>query len=112
MANIKWANYSWRTREKWGVYHPNKTYCYYDKTAVDINDKDELILKTQYNPKKFEKPDIEIPIGVGLVSCKEEFGYGYFELEAKLPTGKNLWPAFWMSPFETWPPDRDWETRY
>ena len=71
MANIKWANYSWLPREKWGVYHPNKTYCYYDRTAIDINDKDELILKTQYNPKKFKKPDIEIPIGVGLVSCKE-----------------------------------------
>ncbi len=107
MANIKWANYNWLPREKWGVYHPNKTYCYYDRTAIDINDKDELILKTQYNPKKFKNPDIEIPIGVGLVSCKEKFGYGYFELEAKLPTGKNLWPAFWMSPDQSWPPEID-----
>ena len=74
MANIKWANYSWMPKEKWGVYHPNKTYCYYDETAIDINDKDELILKTQYNPKTFkgktlhynsELKELEIPIGVG-----------------------------------------------
>ena len=56
MANIKWANYSWLPREKWGVYHPNKTYCYYDRTAIDINDKDELskdFMKRLDNKKTF-----------------------------------------------------------
>ena len=107
MSNIKWSGYEWLPKEKWGTYHPNKTYCYYDRTAIDINDKDELILKTQHNPKKYKNPDIEIPIGVGLVSCTERFEYGYFEIEAKLPTGKNLWPAFWMSPDQSWPPEID-----
>ena len=116
MNKIKWSGYEWLPREIWGQYHPDKAYCYYDKTAIDINDKDELILKTQYNPKIFKGKslhynskltELEIPIGVGLVSCKEKFGYGYFEIEAKLPTGKNLWPAFWMSPNNSWPPEID-----
>ena len=113
---MKWQGYEWLTREVWGSYHPNKPYCYYDSTAVEVNEKEELILKTHRNPKTFKGKDLhynsdvselEIPIGVGLVSCKEKFKYGYFELEAKLPTGKNLWPAFWMSPFESWPPEID-----
>lgn len=116
MAHIQWGGYKWRPREKWGTYHPDKTYCYYDKSAIEINEKDEMILKTQMNPKTFkgkalhynsELTELEIPIGVGLVSSVDGFGYGYFEIEAKLPTGKNLWPAFWMSPFESWPPEID-----
>jgi beta-glucanase (GH16 family) len=27
---------------------------------------------------------------------KKEFKYGYIEAKAKLPTGKGIWPAFWM----------------
>ena len=43
MAHIQWGGYEWRPREKWGVYHPEKTYCYYDRTAIEINEKDEMI---------------------------------------------------------------------
>jgi beta-glucanase (GH16 family) len=43
----------------------------------------------------------------GLVSCVTEFGPGTFEIKARLPHGKNLWPAFWMWSWDSWPPEID-----
>lgn len=42
----------------------------------------------------------------GKITTKFSFSqlFGYFEIEAKLPAGKGMWPAFWLMPVEgTWP---------
>ena len=49
---IKWSGYNWITQERWGDIHPDKTYNWYDPSAVEIKD-ENLILKTHYNPKEF-----------------------------------------------------------
>lgn len=105
---ITWSGYDWLTQERWGDMHPDKTYNWYDPSAVEIRN-DDLILKTHYNPKEFTVNDKKITsnYGVGLISNTTKFDYGYFEIEAKLPTGKNLWPAFWMWSFDSWPPEID-----
>ena len=41
------------------------------------------------------------------MSCTNKFKHGTFEIEAKLPNGLNLWPAFWMWSWDTWPPEID-----
>lgn len=105
MSEINWCGYDWLTNERWGQVHPNKTLSWSDPSAVEINKDGYLVLKTHKNRKIFG--DVISEIGIGLVSNKTEFDYGYFEIEAKLPTGKNLWSAFWMWSYQTWPPEID-----
>lgn len=105
---MNWSGYEWLTQERWGQYHPDKPIVWYDPSAVEIDGvSNYLTLKTRPNPKHFKSDNITIPVGTGLVSCTEKFGYGIFEISAKLPSGPFVWPAFWMWAFESWPPEID-----
>lgn len=105
IEQINWSGYDWRLREEWGSYHPDHTYKWTDPEATEIRSDGILDLKTRHNPRQFG--DLTIPTGCGLVCSIEGFDFGTFEIEAQLPYGKNLWPAFWLSPLDQWPPELD-----
>lgn len=103
---IEFSNRLWDIKERWGSIHPEKPYTWYDPECVKIDNWGYAHLETHYNPKTFPKIG-ESKYGVGLLSSVEDFDYGYFEIEAKLPSAKKLWPAFWLYAADSWPPEID-----
>lgn len=104
---LRWKGYDWIQQERWGQVHPEKPDWWYDPTSSYIDSDDRLNLLTKRNPKYFDDIGKISTIGVGLVSCQTKFKWGEFSIEAKLPYGNNLWPAFWMWSWDSWPPEID-----
>ena len=107
MAIINWSGREWLTNERWGFIHPEKSDWWYDATAVEVDYYDQIHLKTHIHGRWFPELSKISEVGAGLITSVENFTYGTFTIEAKLPQGKNLWPAFWISPRYVWPPEID-----
>lgn len=114
MKRINWSGYRWITQERWGISHPDKSWCYYDESAVNVDENKILHLQTMYNPKEIELDGNKVvsDFAIGLLSSERNFGHGLFEIECKLPKGKNLWPAFWVWGADSWPPEIDFFEAY
>lgn len=56
--------------------------------------------KAKYGPMEYTS---------GRIDTKDKFTplYGRFEIRAKLPSGKGIWPAYWL-----YPQYRDWQMEY
>lgn len=57
-----------------------------------------------------DDPPGEFPYSQGFLSSHDLFhqAYGYWEICARFPPGKGIWPAFWLLPQDrSWPPEFD-----
>jgi hypothetical protein len=111
----------WRYAMPWGTFHPNSLHQYYD-TNGDLSyvNEDGLNLLLRKSPKEFVKAELEewqqaphlperftIDVGVGHISSRRSWKYGWFEAWVKIPRGQHYWPAFWTCGVDSWPPEID-----
>jgi hypothetical protein len=110
--HLQFGGYDWITSARYGRFNTKTPYQWYADECVNL-DKDCMLLDVQYEPRKFERTVDEVlktfwpDFAVGCVHCTEHFGFGTFEAECILPKGTNLWPAFWLSAWGSWPPEMD-----
>ena len=106
---INWCGYQWIKRPLWGDNHELEPYSWYDEGCIDIDINHNMILNIRRNPKECDVEGNKVvkEFGRGLVRTVNEFKYGTFEWEMKVPQGKYLWPALWLASDYSWPPEID-----
>lgn len=89
---FNWCEITWRIGHPWGNHHPDHHLSWCGKESVQINNnKLELgVIKQNYDYN-----GENIPYNVGLVSSKDMFSYGEYEIDAKLPESQNTWSSLW-----------------
>ncbi|MBB6053369.1 family 16 glycosylhydrolase [Armatimonas rosea] len=83
--------------------HSNHEQQYYATDGYRLQD-GKLVLIGE------RKPQGGMPYTSGMVSSYGKFSqlYGRFEIRARFPAGKGIWPAFWLLPNDkSWPPEID-----
>lgn len=70
----------------------------------------KLVIRAWPTPESLRDRLDGYPYVSGMISSQPTFWqlYGYFEMRAKIPDGKGVWPAFWLLPADqSWPPEID-----
>jgi serralysin len=119
-----WSS-NWWYNDEWGLYannstatHPGSTddqwYVNYNfagtKSVVPWTTSNGILtIEAAKTPEALAALVDNKPYTSGLLNSWHSFSqqYGYFEISAKMPDGKGLWPAFWLLPKEGWPPEID-----
>lgn len=83
--------------------HSNNEQQYYATDGYELKDG---ILRFKAEKRKMGG----MPYTSGMISSYGKFKqkYGWFEIRARFPQGKGMWPAFWLLPAtKAWPPEID-----
>lgn len=109
--DFEWNGYDWSVSMEGGrLIHPEYPHMWYSPESVNILDDNTLELSISDNPTDIKHWDGNIyhpQIGVGTIMSKDSFGVGNFSASIQLPEGSNIWPSFWLTGEETWPPEVD-----
>lgn len=94
-----WKVWDWNNTMKDGSSQGNSLHYFAPDDIFLRNGK--LIIshqKRDYNKKEYT---------TGKITLNTATTYGKYKIRAKLPKGKGLWPAFWLSGMDSWPPEID-----
>ncbi|MHB1323018.1 MAG: glycoside hydrolase family 16 protein [Coriobacteriia bacterium] len=80
----------WQTEMAWGRYTTGQLE-HYDPSALLVRDGGLTIVASEDTWR-----DRPYRSGVIATFGRHEFTYGYFEIRARMPKGRGLWPAFWL----------------
>jgi beta-glucanase (GH16 family) len=96
---------------KWNVIDSgnphNNELQYYVPDEVWLQES-KLVLRSRR--RSYSGPDGTRDFTSGKVTTQNKFSfrYGTIEMRAKMPSGRGIWPAFWMLPVDGgWPPEID-----
>ena len=99
----------WFKRQYYGHINTSHYWQYCSEDNIDFTE-EGLKLHQHYNPRTTDYWDgktYNTIYDVGFLTSKKLFGYGIFEFDIILPKGTGLWPAVWLTGFESWPPEID-----
>jgi beta-glucanase (GH16 family) len=107
----------WKTTYAWGnrTLSPNHEAQFYSDWSVGVDpfkvhDGVLDITAAPADPGVGTPEGSQLTFTSGAITTERSFSqlYGYFEICAKLPSGKGMWPAFWLLPADlSWPPELD-----
>lgn len=111
MKNLEWCGLHWKTEmEGHRIIHPDQPWMWYDGDQVLPSNDGTLSLYVEHSPARIKHWDgkvYEPELACGIIRSEERFIYGDASAEVKLPKGRNLWPSFWLTGAESWPPEID-----
>lgn len=115
----KWLGYDWVTKRTLPAAREQQIYVdpQYKgsaKQALGLNPfsvvDGRLVITARSIPPNLNSALPGFSFTSGLITTRSSFlqKYGYFEIDAKVPQGAHLLPAFWLLPFDkSWPPEID-----
>ena len=115
----QWQGYNWKSKRTLEGNQEQQIYVDPDYKGSSVSplglnpfllDNGILSIVAQKTPPKFKKMLYGYEYISGVLTSRQSFvqKYGYFEMRARIPTGKALWPGFWLLPADkSWPPEID-----
>jgi hypothetical protein len=88
----------WNSNYPWGIANSDSSDIWCDKSEISFNG---TSIRLGCNKKKNSNVLLNGQIvtrdyGIGLISSKQKFSYGYYEIRCKIPQIAELWAAFWL----------------
>lgn len=117
IKEFQWCGLTWRTAmESDRPIAPSNPWYYYDGAQVYLDRSDIIHLSISRYPRTIKwfdsswdkKVDYHPTIACGVIRSVDTVPVNsVIECEVKMPKGVNLWPSFWMTACDAWPPEID-----